>query len=166
MSNKMIVAMVAGIALVGATGVALASHGKVGEWSVTVTMGGGEKFPDMTKMPADVQARMKTMGMTSNGNSMNIDHCMTAEEVANDTLMTQDKTCKLSNQKVTGHTMSADMTCSGQINGSGHFSVTYDSDTHYTGEMIVDGTSNGQVVHHDQKFDGRWVAATCKAGPQ
>ncbi len=162
MSNKMIVAMVVGIALVGATGVAMASHGKVGEWSVTVTMGGGEKFPDMTKMPADVQARMKAMGMTSNGDSMNIDHCMTPEEVANDTLMTQDKTCKLSNQKVTGHTMSADMTCSGQINGSGHFSVTYDSDTHYTGEMIVDGTSNGQAVHHDQKFDGRWISAVCK----
>lgn len=163
MSKKIVIAMMAGAALLGATSVALASHGKVGQWSVTVTMGGGEKFPDMSKMPADTKARMQAMGMTSNGNSMSIQHCMTAEEVANDTLTTQDKTCKLSNQKVTGHTMSADMTCSGQVNGTGHFSVTYDSDTHYTGEMIVNGTSNGQPVHHDQKFDGRWVSAICKA---
>ena len=157
MSNKMIVAMIAGIALVGATGVALASHGKVGQWSVTVTMGGGEKFPDMTKMPADVQARMKAMGMTSNGNSMNIDHCMTAEEVANDTLMTQDKTCKLSNQKVTGHTMSADMVCKGQFSATGHFETTYDSDTHYTAKisMQVQGMSMTTTV------DGHWLKSDC-----
>lgn len=162
MSKNFLIAMAAGAALIGATGVALASHGKVGQWTVTITMGGGEKFPDVSKMPPEAQARMKAMGMTSNGDSMTIQHCMTADEVANDTLTTQDKTCKLSNQKVSGHTMSADMTCSGQISGTGHFTVTYDSDSHYTGEMIVNGTSGGQPVHHDQKFDGRWVSATCK----
>jgi hypothetical protein len=162
MSKNIVIAAVLGAALAGTTGAALASHGKVGEWAITVTMGGGEKFPDMSKMPADAQARMKAMGMTSNGSSMSIRHCMTAEEVAHDVLTTQDKTCKLSNQKVTGHTMSADMACSGQVNGTGHFTVTYDSDTHYTGEMIITGTADGQPVHHDQMFDGRWVSATCK----
>jgi len=41
MSKKIVIAMMAGAALLGATSVALASHGKVGQWSVTVTMGGG-----------------------------------------------------------------------------------------------------------------------------
>lgn len=162
MSKRLLIMMIASAALAIPTAAALASHGRVGQWTVTITMGGGEKLPDMSKMPPATQARMSSMGMTTNGNSMTIQHCMSAEEVAHDELVSQDKTCQLTNQRVSGHTMSADMTCSGSIDGTGHFSVTYDTDTHYTGEMIVNGTSDGHPVHHEQKFDGRWVSATCK----
>jgi hypothetical protein len=120
----------------------------------------------MSKMPPDVQARMKAMGMSMNGNSMTVQHCMTAEEVAQDMphLDPQaQKTCKMSNMQMSGHTMSADMTCSGgQFNGSGHMAFTYDSDSHYSGEMKLSGTSaDGKPIMHDQKFDGRWVSADC-----
>ena len=165
--KSVFVAGVAGVALIASAAGALASHGKAGLWSVTVTMGGMSQMPDMSKMPPDVQARMKAMGMNMNGNSMTMQHCMTAQEVALDQPRMDaqsQKYCKMSNVSMMGHTMSADMTCNGEFNGSGHMQVTYDSDTHYMGEMTMNGMSrDGQPVHHDQKFEGRWLSADCGA---
>ncbi len=76
---RFLFAGVATLALVAAGGAALASHGKVGLWDITVTMSGAMHLPDMSKMPPEVLARMKAMGVSSNGNSMHVQHCMTAQ---------------------------------------------------------------------------------------
>jgi hypothetical protein len=164
-SGRFLIAGIAGAALLGAAGAALASHGKEGLWSVTMTMGGNTAMPDMSKLPPDVQARMKAMGVSAHGNSMTVQHCMTAEEVATDQPRIDPqsaKTCKMSNEKMSGHTMSADLVCSGDFTGTGHMEFNYDGDTHYTGEMKMSGTSkDGTPIQHDQKFDGTWVSADC-----
>jgi hypothetical protein len=144
---------------------AFADHGKEGLWSVTVTIGGDAPgMPDMSKLPPEAVARMRAMGMSMNGNSITTEHCMTAQEVATDTPHMDDsaaRSCKMSNPTHGGHSMSADMICSGTFKGTGHMQFTYDSDTHYSGELVMTGIANGQQLNRTQKFEGRWISANC-----
>ncbi|HKD47359.1 MAG TPA: DUF3617 domain-containing protein [Rhizomicrobium sp.] len=160
--------MVAAIGLAGLTisGAAFASHGRVGLWSVTITMGGtAPAMPDLSKLPPEVAARMRAMGMSTNGNSITTQHCMTAQEVATDTPHIDSNNsddCTVSNVMHQGNAMSADMSCRGNFKGSGHMQFTYDSDSHYAGQLTMTGTVNGQPISREQKFDGHWLSADCK----
>ena len=146
-------------------GTAFASHGKIGLWSVSMTMSGmGANMPDMSGMPPEAAGRMKAMGMSMSGNTMTTQHCMTAEEVANDVpTFRGDQSCKMSNIAHHGAAMSADVTCSGEFKGTGHVQFNYDSDTHYTGQTQMRGTMNGRPFSQDQNFEGRWLSASCGA---
>lgn len=161
-SKNMVVAAVAALALAGASGVAFASHGKAGLWSVNMSIAG----QDTSKMPPNVLDRMKSMGMMPNSNGgFTVQHCMTAAEVADDSKMmdtSSNKDCEVANRRVTGHAMTADLICKGQMTGTGHVSVNYDSDTHYTGEMSISGkTADGTPISQEQRFEGHWVSASC-----
>ena len=141
---------------------ALASHGKAGLWSVDMSIAG----QDTSKIPPDALARLKAMGMNpNNSGGFTLNKCMTAADVADDSKMidaSANKNCEIMNRKLTGHSMNADMVCKGQLTGTGHVSVSFDSDTHYTGQMILNGTAaDGTRVAQNQTFDGRWVAPTC-----
>lgn len=163
-SKRTVTTAVAAICFMLAAGSAVASHGKVGLWSITITVSGDSQMPDMSKLPPEAQARMKAMGMSTHGNSMTVQHCMAAQEVATDVPKLSGRNmndCKMVNVQHIGHTMSADMTCSGNFQGTGHVQFTYDSDTHYTGEVTMTGTANGHPVNHDQKMEGRWLSADC-----
>ena len=121
-------------------------------------------MPDMSKLPPEALARMRAMGMSMTGNSITSQHCMTAEEVASDTPhldSRQSDNCAMSNVVHQGNSMSADMSCHGNFSGSGHVRITYDSDSHYAGEMTMTGTVNGQLMNREQKFDGQWISADC-----
>ncbi len=148
------------LALVAAP--ALAGHGKVGLWNVTITtnMAG---MPDMSKLPPEAQAMMKARGMTMNGNSMSVQHCMTQEEVnADHPSMRNEKECKVSNMKTSGNSFSADMVCNGQMQGTGHVEFVFDSPEHYTGKTSMNGTAGGHPVNSSTTMEGRWVSADCK----
>jgi hypothetical protein len=151
--------------LIGMSGAAMASHGKAGLWSMTVTMSGGHAMPDMSKLPPEVQARMRAMGMSANGNTMTIQHCMTPSEVAVDVPHMDEhsnKDCKMTNLKVTPHHMTADMVCTGNFVGNGHMDYVFDTDTHYKGVIDMSGTSEGgTAVQNHQTIEGRWVSADC-----
>jgi hypothetical protein len=115
-------------------------------------------MPDLSRVPPEVAARIKAMGMSMNGNSITTQHCMTAEEVATDTphLDAKDNDgCTMSNIAHRGGSMRADMSCHGNFKGSGHLQVTYNSDSHYVGDLVMTGSVNGQPMNRDQKFDGR-----------
>ena len=163
--TKPILAAVTLLSSLALAGTALASHGKIGLWSVSMTMNGmGANLPDMSKLPPEAAARMKVMGMSMSGNTMTTQHCMTAEEVANDAPRFRgDQSCKMSNIAHHGDAMSADVTCSGEFKGSGHVQFNYDSDTHYTGQTQMRGTMNGQPFSQDQNFEGHWLSASCGA---
>lgn len=158
---------VAGVSLAAVmiTGTAFASHGRVGLWSVTISMGGSAlAMPDLSRLPPEAAARMKAMGMSMNGNSITTQHCMTAQEVATDTPhldANNSEDCSMSNVAHHGNSMSADMACHGNFKGSGHMQFTYNSDTHYSGELTMTGSVNGQPISREQKFDGHWVSADC-----
>jgi len=144
---------------------ALASHGKIGLWNITITMGGNApNMPDMSKLPPEAVARMKAMGMSMGSNTIRVQHCMTAQEVASDVPevnSNRNQSCTVSNVMHTGKTMSADMKCTGDFQGTGQVEVTYDSDAHYAGEMKMNGVANGHPMTQDQKMEGTWVSASC-----
>jgi len=141
---------------------AMASHGKVGLWEITLNV----NLPNMPKIPPDQLAKMQAMGVhMPNGNTIVTQHCMTAAEVAADRPPVQhQKDCAMQNEKMGGGSFSADMVCTGvEMQGSGHFNVSYDSDTHYVGEMTFSGTAHGHAATMTNKFEGKWVSADCGA---
>ena len=84
-SKTLAIAGLAGLSAVIVAGRALADHGKVGLWSVTVTMNGDlMNIPDLSKLPPDALARMKAMGISASGNTVTMQHCMSAADVAAD----------------------------------------------------------------------------------
>jgi hypothetical protein len=120
---------------------ALADHGKVGLWQVTTTV-----------KTADAAPR-----------SFSSEHCMTAQEVKSQEIPqnSQNKMCKLTDQQAAGKTLSAQMVCTGQAKGTGKLTVTYDSDTHYTGSLAMTTEAGGQTMHMTNTFEGKWVSADC-----
>ncbi|HEX3674226.1 MAG TPA: DUF3617 domain-containing protein [Rhizomicrobium sp.] len=140
---------------------ALASHGKVGLWDITVSM----SMPNMPQIPPDQLAKMKAMGVTiPNGNTMTVQHCMTAQEVAADEppQMHQSQDCNMQNVKMTGGMYSADMVCKGsEMTGSGHLAVIYNNDTQYSGKMTFSGMTHGRPETMTNTFSGHWIKADC-----
>jgi hypothetical protein len=156
----------AGLVLAIAAVPAIASHGKVGLWNVAVTvqMAGMPAMPDISKLPPEAQAAMRAHGVSMNGHTFNATHCMTAEEVNRDTPpdMSRNKDCKMTNVRMGGQSMSADMVCNGEMQGTGHVDISFDSPEHYSGKSSMAGTMDGHPVNSVTTFEGRWVGADCK----
>lgn len=148
------------------TPAALAAHGKVGTWEVTTKMGGAgmPAMPDMSKLPPEVQARMKTHGVQMNrGGGMTAKYCMTQDQVANDKPpMTHKGPCEAQNLKVKGNTFSADVVCKGEMKGKGHVEFTFDTPEHYVGRQTMTMSMDGQPMTHEMNMEGRWLSADCK----
>ena len=147
---------------------ALAAHGKVGTWQVTTTMGGMDNsmaaMHDMSKMPPDVQAKMKAHGVHMNGGGgMTTKFCMSEDQVKNDQpqLTRPNSPCKAANVKVSGNTFNADIVCSGQMTGKGHIEMTFDSPEHYSGHQSMTMSMNGQTMTHEMSMDAKWLSPNC-----
>jgi hypothetical protein len=162
-------AVAAGMAGVGAmlAGPAAAGQGKPGLWDVTATMkmGGAAAMPDLSQMPPEVLARMKAMNIhPADGNAVRTQQCVTPAQAAESRPnMPANQDCKMVRSKTTGNTFTGDMACSGQFQGTGHVTVTYLSDTHYTGKMTIKGAGEGQPMEMNQTFEGKWVSPDCGA---
>jgi hypothetical protein len=144
--------------------IAWASHGKAGLWEVTVQndMGGMSGMPDMSKMPPQARARMQAMGMRMDAHGMTVRRCMTQAEVNNDKPdLSRAPNCKTTNVRMSGRTFSADLTCTGTMNATGHVQVTYDSPEHYAGSETVNGTIHGHPVNSTTRFSARWISPNC-----
>ena len=168
--SKKFVLGVAGAALLAAPIAALAAHGKAGLWQITVTINDSNaRMPDLSKLPPDVQARMKAMGVSTSGNTISVQHCMTMQEFGMHKLPSlgpRGKDCTMSNASESGGHFSADLTCSGRFSGSGHVQADWDSDDHYTADVSMTGVRNGQPVSDTEKVEGRFLSAQCGAAGQ
>ena len=134
MSLRSVVFLFAAVLL--APGAALAAHGKVGLWSTTTTMA------------------MPGMGPQTHTAT----YCMTAAEVTSDAPVADSNSgCTYKNVSVQGHTYTADMVCSGQFKGTGHFRSTYDSDTHYNATVAIAGEGFSMT----NQVEGKWLKADC-----
>jgi hypothetical protein len=155
--------LAAGIAVAALGSVpAVADHGKAGLWNITVSMNMAG-MPDMSKLPPEAQAAMRAHGMSMNGHSMTVQHCMTPEEVKNDhPHMRNEQACKMSNVKTGAGLFSADLSCSGEMQGAGHVEFVFDSPEHYSGKQSMTGTSQGHSIDETTSFDAHWVGADCK----
>ena len=156
---------VAILALAAVPAIAIAGHGKAGLWSITVTMNMAG-MPDMSKLPPEAQAAMRAHGVTMSGggHTMTVQHCMTQAEV--DAIkpppMRNGQNCKMSNLKTEGQSFSADLACTGTMNATGHFEISYDSPEHYTGKTSFTGSDNGHPISNTTTMEGHWVSADCK----
>ena len=54
------------------------------------------------------------------------------------------------------------MTCTGQMNATGHFTSTYDSDTHFNAKIDI----AMQGMNMTNTIDGHWVKADCAGAQQ
>ena len=165
-SKTLAIAGMAALSVAVAVGQALADHGKVGLWTVTVTMDGDlTKVPDLSKLPPDALARMKAMGMSAVGNTVTMQHCMSAEDVKADFPDIHNGAtagCTATNVHHDARSMSADLICNTDaLKGTGHAQFNFDSDTHYVGDLAVSGVANGRPVKQDEKIEGRWLTADC-----
>lgn len=139
--------------------VAFAAHGKAGLWEVTSTV----NMPNMPQMSQAQMAQMQAMGMhMPMGHTFTVRHCVTADEVAQDKPPPmRSKECTMTNVRIEGHTFSGDTVCTGEFQGQGHFSVTYDGNEHYTGTSTTTGTAEGHPVNSSTSFEGKWISADC-----
>lgn len=152
--------ILAGLAALVMSGTALAGHGKVGLWKVTVTMQGMR-----ASIPEADRAQLKAMGVQMpNSRTITTQHCMTKAEVNSGALHAVQQPgsgCVLKNKMTSGQTYSADMVCNGEMKGRGRVSVSYDSPKHYIGKMTFAGTAHGRPANLANQFEGRWVSADC-----
>jgi hypothetical protein len=166
--SKKIVLSVVGAALLAVPVAALAAHVKAGLWQITVSVGGNNAhMPDMSSLPPEAQARMKAMGIGMSGNTVTLQHCMSAIDFATGKLPMSgaagNNSCTTSNVSYTGNHMSADVTCTGDVARSGHVEADWDSDEHYTEEASMTETHNGHTVTNSEKMEGRFLSAQCGA---
>jgi hypothetical protein len=141
-------------------GAVFASHGKAGLWEITTTV----NMPNMPQISAAQMAQMQAMGVhiPMGGQTMTVRHCMTPQEVASDSPPPpRNKACTFTSFTHIGNTFSGDEVCHGEFEGQGHFSVTFDSDEHYSGTSTTSGTTNGRSMNMSNNWEGRWVSADC-----
>lgn len=158
MSLKAVCAAIAAAAVVGLPAAAMAGHGKAGLWQITTTMGGMDKM-----IPPEALAQMKARGISMPAaQTFSTQQCVTpAQAAADGPPPMQGNDCHMANARTTSTSFSADMVCSGRMNGSGHLQVTYDSAEHYRGEMTMHGNVQGHEMAMTNKFEGRWLKADC-----
>ncbi|HVU20623.1 MAG TPA: DUF3617 domain-containing protein [Rhizomicrobium sp.] len=157
-----------GICLLAAgAGPALALHAKPGEWQIVMKI----NLSGMPEIPPAQLAKMRAMGihLPLGGDAMTVTHCITPSEAAMDKIpaMTKDrqKYCAMQNMKTSANGMSADMICTGKVQGSGHMDVHFDSPEHYAGKVSMNVVANGHPMNSSSTFDATWLSADCKGEP-
>jgi hypothetical protein len=144
-----------------APGVALAAHGKAGLWNITMTM----SMPDMPQMPPEAMAMMKARGMKMPGmDPITTQICMTQADVDNDTLppsRNNEENCQPHILSKTATSMTADMVCTGRMQGTGHIEVSYAGPEHYSSSFSFKGAMEGHATAMSSTSKGDWVKADC-----
>jgi Protein of unknown function (DUF3617) len=162
MKNKILLLGCAAVLL--SSSVALAGHGKAGLWNVTVSI----VMPNMPKMPPEVVAMMKQRGMKMPGMGEPITDqvCMTQADVDGDMPPRtggQDENCTNHVTSKTASSITADMVCTGRMQGTGHLQVIYSTPEHYVGSYNFKGVSEGHPQEMTSNFKGDYVKADCGA---
>ena len=146
------------------SGAALAGHGKAGLWNVTTSM----TMPNMPQMTPEMMAMMKQRGvkMPGTGEPITSQVCMTQADVDSDIPPRtggHEESCTNNITSKTATSISADMVCSGRMQGTGHLQVSYNGAEHYTGSYNFKGTAEGHPADMTSNFKGDWVKADCGA---
>jgi hypothetical protein len=149
---------------------ALAAEPQPGLWNQTMTMDmSGMALPQMPAMPPEVLAQMQAAGIQmpnmdySQPRTTTNQYCITPEEIANREPFGEgmDEDCQQQNFISNDQGMSADLVCTGRMNGTGRIEYVFDSATHYTGSMTFEGTMEGRQANMTNMMEGSWVSADC-----
>ncbi len=158
MLRKQFCGMIAA-ALVLAPVAALAGHGKAGLWNTSSTTNMA------LAMPPDVAAKMKAMGMKMPAAQTTTSQmCMSQAEVDSNAPPHIDQGATGCITKVVSATasgMTAQMTCSGRMKGTGQMKISYRGPEHYEGSYAFKGSVEGNPTNMTTSFKGDWVKADC-----
>jgi hypothetical protein len=145
------------------TPAAFAGHGKAGLWESTIQMSGMPGMPDMSNLPPEAQAAMRSHGMQMGGNTITSKFCMTPAQVAADQpVYKHDAACQPQNVKFVGNTYSADVVCTGAAAGTrGHIEITFLSADHWKGVQSTDMVQEGHKMHTTMNMEGKWISPNC-----
>jgi len=162
MKNKLISGLVATAVLL-APAAALAAHGRAGLWSISTTMD-MPNMPQMSNLPPEAMAMMKSRGMSMPGMGAPIvtQICMTQEEVNADRIPSmneQNCTTKILSQ--TPNAMTAETTCHGRMEGVGRMQMAWRGNDHYEGTYSFKGSMQGRPHEMTSRYTGDFVRADC-----
>jgi hypothetical protein len=141
---------------------ALAGHVKAGLWQMTNHM----HMPMAAMMTPDQAARMQAMGVhIPTDRTTTTQYCVSAADAASDKPPpVHSKDCSMSNVSYTAAAFTADMVCSGsEMQGSGHVSVAFDGDRHYSGNYAFNASREGRAAQFANSFEAKWLSADCGA---
>jgi hypothetical protein len=88
-------------------------------------------------------------------------YCASAADIAANKIALSP-TCATGDVSVSGQTLSADYTCSGDSPGRGTVSITYDTPEHYTGDMLFVPKA-GSKLKWKSSLEGQWGGDSCPA---
>jgi len=146
--------------LLASAGLALAGHGKAGLWNVSTTMAA----PNV-QIPPQALAQMQAMGMKMpGGQTVTSQICMTQADVdADKPPSVQRDGCTSNITSKSASSVTAEMVCNGEMQGSGHVQIAYSGESHYEGSYTFKGVMRGHPVETSSNFKGDWVKADCGA---
>ena len=170
MRNPMRRAALAALTLVFLpAGLEAAGHVRPGLWEVTMAL---EGMPAMPQIPPEQLAKLREMGVQmpaaspGGGRTISSRHCVTPEQAAKDAppdFSRGNSSCHSENVRSTASGMTADLVCTGEMQGKGKVQMSYPSDTAYSGSFSFQGTTHGQPTNMSNRVTGKWLAADCGA---
>jgi hypothetical protein len=140
---------------------------RAGQWDMSITM----RIAGMPQLSDAQIEQMRQMGIDASllsGKPSVMPQCITPEQASLkkpiDIASATDDQCMLKNYQHTGKSVSGDMVCSGDLNATGRFDMTLISDTRYSGQWSLKGTTKeGLPVDQTSQIHANWVKAICDA---
>ena len=151
------------IALLAAAS-AQAQTSKPGLWETTATTN-VENGPQRPQIPPETLAKMKAMGVKMpgmDGNVIKSKSCITKEMIDKFGGAQPHEGCEVTNMKRTDSTMTADMTCSGQLTGTGTVQATRVDADHTKTTVHFKGTNMvGRTIEWTMDSTATYLGPSC-----
>ena len=137
-------------------------HGKAGLWNfITTIHNANAEIPPAAKM------QMAMMGMSvPDTESHDGQICMSAADVKQGALPPinpPDGGCTSKLTKNDAKAVTAVMTCTGSMKGTGQLAISYADEQHYAGTYNFKGTTEGKALTLTSSFKAVWAKADCGA---
>jgi hypothetical protein len=148
--------------LLSACGPAPIPHSKAGLWNFTTTVNNvNAEIPPAAKM------RMAMLGMVVPDTETHDGQiCMNETQVKQGALPPinpADGGCTSNVTKQDAKALTAVMTCTGSMKGTGQLSIVYADAAHYAGTYNFKGTTEGKPLILSSSFKAAWAKADCGA---
>jgi|GEM_PF-583889 hypothetical protein len=139
-------------------------HGRPGLWTITTTM----KMGAMPQMPPQVLEMMKKRGVPGMGGGPVVSQiCMTPQDVNEGAAAAQrmrqqhQVNCTPRVLSESASSVTTEITCHGNMEGTGRSQISWRGDSHYEGDYSFKGSMHGQPNEMSSHYVGEFVKADC-----
>lgn len=137
---------------------------KPGLWEMTMK---SDAMKNMPKIPPEQLAQMRKMGvhvphMQDGGMVTRV--CITREMAEQEQMpMTQNQSdCQAKNYQRSGNSYSVDVVCKGpNLNGSGKVTGKMNGSEHFSSTYDFKGSAHGQPITQKHENSGKWLSSDC-----